>query len=130
MNAAFSIREPKFGFPKARRVRTRAEFLQVQSGPRVSARGFVVFVRARPDEEPARLGITVTRKFGGAVQRNRAKRLLREAFRLYPQLFPRGADLVVLVRPGSFPRTLAELRSEWQKVSGNLAARVVGLRRL
>jgi ribonuclease P protein component len=47
----------------------------------------------------ARLGLSVSRKVGGAVRRNRFKRLLREAFRAVQQDLPAGMDLVVVARP-------------------------------
>jgi len=59
-------------------------------------RSCIVLLQARPDSEPARLGITVTRKFGNAVARNRAKRLFREVFRRSSDLFPTGVDVVVI----------------------------------
>lgn len=75
---------------------------------------YVVLVTARPDDV-TRLGITATRKLGGAVSRNRAKRLLREVFRLHPEIFPRGADVVIIVRGQahrlSFEQAVAELRA-------------------
>lgn len=45
-----------------------------------------------------RLGLTVSAKFGGAVQRNRAKRLFREAYRLHASEFKQGFDLVLVAR--------------------------------
>jgi ribonuclease P protein component len=60
-----------------------------------------------------RLGLSVSRKVGGAVARNRWKRLLREAFRLSRRELPRGIDLVVVPRPEVEPeltRLVASLR--------------------
>ena len=55
----------------------------------------------RPADAPARLGLSVSRKVGGAVERNRVKRVLREQFAgLVPGL-PGGLDVVVIARPGS-----------------------------
>lgn len=53
------------------------------------------------DLELNRLGLSVGRKHGGAVRRNRIKRLIREAFRLERPTLPTGLDLVVLPRAGA-----------------------------
>jgi ribonuclease P protein component len=96
-------------------VRKRAEFDRIQKGgARVSTRSFVLIVAARPDRDPARLGITASRKIGGAVVRNRAKRLVREAFRATAELFPTGIDLVVIVRKPPGAMKAAEVAAEWR----------------
>jgi len=122
-------------FPKSRRLRKRREFLNVQgSGSRVMLPSCIVLLQPRPDNEPARLGITVTRKFGNAAARNRAKRLIREVFRRSPDLFPAGIDVVVIPKnrsadAGGPPASLGELQGEWQKASRLIAARADSLRR-
>ena len=83
-------------FRPANHIRRRAEFQRVyESGTRVNGRLMTVFVLQRPDG-PTRLGIAATRKLGGAVMRNRAKRLIREVFRRHRH--PEALDIVVVPR--------------------------------
>ncbi|XYI01277.1 ribonuclease P protein component [Sorangium sp. So ce1128] len=122
-------------FPRASRIRKRADFVRIQNGGhRVSTRHLLILVAApaaatsrggaarcgetsvalAPPRAP-RLGLVASRKVGGAVARNRAKRLLREAFRRFPELFPERVDVVVILRTGAgalgLEDVLAELRS-------------------
>ncbi|WP_437561921.1 ribonuclease P protein component [Sorangium sp. So ce542] len=121
-------------FPRGRRIRKRADFVRIQNGgQRVTTRHLLILVAAPNDAaargagsrraplapEPVpgapRLGLVASRKVGGAVARNRAKRLLREAFRRFPELFPERVDIVVILRTGAgalgLDDVLAELRS-------------------
>jgi ribonuclease P protein component len=71
-----------------------------RSGRSRSSRHLVVYVFPRTDSEPARLGITVPRKVGDAVDRNRIKRQVREAFARLGADAARGSDVAVVVRAG------------------------------
>lgn len=90
---------------------------------RVTTAHLVLLLAARPSEGPSRLGVVASKKVGGAVQRNRAKRLVREVFRTSPELFPGGVDLVVIVRPGTHSLRLDEARREVAGVGQVLARR-------
>jgi len=85
--------------------------------------GFVLLVRDRADGDPAvRLGITVTRKIGGAVVRNRMKRRFRALAReLLPTAGIAGSDHVLIGRAGGVERDFGLLRSELAKALGKLA---------
>ena len=64
----------------------------------------LLIVYVGPNQLPyARLGLSVSRKLGSAVVRNRWKRLLRDAFRRHRHQLPTGLDLVVLPRKGTEP---------------------------
>jgi ribonuclease P protein component len=67
-----------------------------------------------------RLGLSVSRRIGGAVVRNRWKRLLREAFRLSRSQLPDGIDLIVLPRPNAEP-TLAALLDSLPRLAVRVA---------
>jgi ribonuclease P protein component len=85
--------------------------------------GFVLLVRPRGDEDPAmRYGITVTKKIGGAVIRNRMKRRFRElAAELLPERGVAGADHVLIGRAGGVERDFSLLRTELAKALGKLS---------
>jgi ribonuclease P protein component len=117
--------------PKSKRLRKRREFLTVQEGgSRIALPSCILLLAARRDDQPPRLGITVTRKFGDAVRRNRAKRLIREAFRHSPALFPGGIDVVVIPKNQAvLSLSLAGLLAEWRTAARLIAARADSLRR-
>jgi ribonuclease P protein component len=103
-------------FPRARRVRKRLDFLRVQGrGRRYSTPHYLVF--ALPAEQPraTRFGVTVSRKVGNAVARNRVKRWLREHCRRWARDVPPNLDIVIVARPGAeqsgFAPTSLELAS-------------------
>lgn len=63
------------------RLRQRADFIAAAAGTRVPRAAFILQARERGDEGPARVGFTVTRKVGSAVERNRVRRRLRDIVR-------------------------------------------------
>lgn len=114
--------------PRSRRIRRREDFVRVQEGgARVTTRHLLILLEPRADgpgnDPEARLGIVASRKVGGAVQRNRAKRLVRETFRRHANVFPRGFDVVVIVRPGVDALSQADVDAEIVGVAGLLRKR-------
>lgn len=88
-------------FPRTHRLLRRSEFMRVQQqGRRVHLGHFVMLV-LRGRAPVTRLGVTVGRRVGNAVQRNRVKRVVREVFRRNRELFPRDCDVVLVARVGA-----------------------------
>lgn len=97
-------------FPKTLRLRTSAEFDRVYK-TRVIAADDVLILHVAPSELPhPRLGLSVSRKAGNAVVRNRWKRCLREAFRLQRGEIP-NLDLIARPQKGAQPDCAAIFRS-------------------
>jgi ribonuclease P protein component len=110
------------GATSGKRMRRRDFLLSTGEGVRRPTRFFIAFVLERGDGGESRLGITVTRKVGNAVRRNRIKRLAREWFRSRRSEF--GSCDLVLIAKREFP---AELRLE--DVTRDLDPALLGGRR-
>ena len=104
-------------FPKHFHLRRPVEFSRVYDGGiKKHSRGFVVFRLANNLKHP-RLGLSVSRKFGCAVRRNRIKRHIREAFRLRWQDWRlEGFDLVVIPKRGAALYSSGDVTKDMSKV--------------
>lgn len=105
-------------------IKKRPDFLAANRGKRYATPGFVLLVHDRRDDDPAkRLGITITKKVGNAVVRNRMRRRFRElAAELLPTLGKAGADHILIGREGGIERDFGQLREEMAKALGKLSA--------
>ncbi|MEM9861518.1 MAG: ribonuclease P protein component [Myxococcota bacterium] len=112
--------------PREARVRRRSVFRRVQStGERTHTKHFLV-VQAPGEAPHPRLGVTVTKKVGNAVARNRIKRLLREFFRRHRDWFAGGVDVVFIAKRGAHILSQAQLLEEMTRA--RRALRRAGLR--
>jgi ribonuclease P protein component len=101
----------------------RSDFLAANRGKRYATPGFVLLVFDRRDDDPAkRLGITITKKVGNAVVRNRMRRRFRELAReMLGALGKTGADHILIGRDGGIERDFGALRAEMAKALAKLA---------
>jgi ribonuclease P protein component len=93
----------RFTFAKSQHILTQAEFDRVYASEAYAADDVLVVKAAANESGVTRLGLSISRKVGNAVARNRWKRLIREAFRLTQHELPLGLDLVVRPKAGAKP---------------------------
>ena len=118
--AAYAGVIPRTGpFRKEDKVRKRPEYLSIyrRAEPMYTAR--LVFY-ACPGGGPRRLGCTVPKIVGPAVERNRLKRLIREAFRHTRERFPQGCVLVVNAKRSAAGMGLADVLKAFLDIAGRL----------
>jgi len=109
------------GFDRSERIRRRTEYQEIYSrGVKVHGRLLTLF-RLANGLQTGRLGIAATKKLGGAVVRNRAKRLIRELFRRN-KLAP-GFDIVIVPRRELLDTSLVALESEFRNILERSARR-------
>jgi ribonuclease P protein component len=98
------------------RLRQRADFLAAAAGTKVPFSGFVLQALDRREDGPVRVGFTVSRKVGTAVERNRVRRRLREMVRLAPpgRLRP-GHDYVLVGRRAALSLPFRQLIEDFER---------------
>lgn len=122
---------PSASFPRARRLLKHADFERVyQQGRRHFSSHMTVFYK-RQEEGAARVGFTLGRVLGGAAERNRIKRRLREAVRLRHSLLTAPVDVVINPKKSvlrtEFPALLEEIERAFEVISRKLAQEREGM---
>jgi len=113
----------RFRFPATFRIRRQADFQRAYQRRCSASDALLLVFGADNQSEHPRLGLSVSRKVGGAVVRNRWKRLLREAFRLNVPRLPPGTDLVVIPRSREVP-PLADLARSLVRLAGSVGRKL------
>jgi ribonuclease P protein component len=105
-------------FPREERIRRSSEFKTIAaSGRRYSSAAFVVLVEPSSAPGRTRLGVTVSRKVGNAVVRNRVKRRIREWFRCDGRALVAGRDVVVIARSAAANLSGADASAELSRIA-------------
>ena len=97
------------------RLKRRADFLTAATGTKVPAGPFVLQTRQREDQGPVRVGFTVTKKTGNAVERNRIRRRLREMIRLSNDGMKAGHDYVLIGRRSALNAPFERIADEFKR---------------
>jgi ribonuclease P protein component len=119
--AAQRLRPARTPASAMERLRQRADFLAVATGARAPATGFVLQARDRRENGPVRVGFTVSKKVGNAVERNRVRRRLREVVRLGPQArMRRGYDYVLIGRRSALELPFDRLIEDFERALGRV----------
>src|SRR5947207_10110512 len=109
-----------FAFRKAEHLRRPADFRRVYDRRRSAGDGLLIVYGCENGLPYLRLGLSVSRKVGPAVHRNRLRRLYREAFRLTRHEMPTGLDLILIPRSPQEP-PLEELKKSLPRLVGKIA---------
>jgi len=112
----------QFRLRKSQRIRSGLDFQRIYSEKRRVGDRFLLVFGSPNGMEITRFGLSVSRKHGNAVKRNRLKRLLREAFRLCQHDVPPGWDLILIPRQNA-DATLADFQNSLVELTHRLQLR-------
>jgi ribonuclease P protein component len=101
-------------FDRAARIKQGRDFARLREGGERLALGCLIANwRRLPQDGSSRLGVITSRRVGGAVVRSRARRLLREAFRLHQHSLSSAVDLVLVARPSIAGKKYADVEKDF-----------------
>lgn len=107
---------------KENRLKKNEEFqLVFQQGSSTANRQFVVYQLVKKDQEKIRIGLSVSKKLGNAVTRNRIKRLMREGLKEFLPMMKENYDLVIIARKPVTEMDLHQIKSSFSHVLNRAA---------
>lgn len=115
----------RFTFPQTHRLKTPAQFKAVYDRKRSVSDGVLVLYAKENELPHSRVGLSVSRKVGNAVVRNRYKRLFREAFRLLQHELPTGLDFILIPRSSDALPSLDDVTASLRRLAGDAARKFV-----
>jgi ribonuclease P protein component len=105
---------PRLRFGRAARIKQSRDFARMrQQGERLVNGCLIANWKQMPGNTISRLGVITSGKIGGAVVRNRARRLLRESFRLHQHELAQTVDLVLVARPSIAGKSYAAVEKDF-----------------
>jgi len=109
----------RLGFARSQRLKHGRDFARTrQEGQRAVLGCLIANWRRLPADATTRLGVVTSKKIGGAVVRNRARRLMREAFRMHQRELTQPVDLVLVARQSIVGRGLADVEKDFLATMG------------
>lgn len=105
---------PSLGLPRQRRIKQGRDFARTKTqGKRVYSGCLIANWLLLPAGSPTRLGVITSRKVGASVARSRARRLLREAFRIHQLELTEPVDLVLVAQPSIAGKTFHDVERDF-----------------
>jgi len=106
------------------RLRQRADFLAAAAGARAPVSGFVLQALKAREDGPVRVGFTVSKKVGNAVERNRVRRRLREVVKRAPEHLQTGCDYVLIGRRAAMTLPFDRMTDDFKGALGRVRSTV------
>jgi len=105
---------PRLRLTRAMRIRQRRDFARLrQTGQRIAVGSLVLNWKELPKNSPSRMAVITTKKLGSAIIRTRARRLLRECFRLHQHDLRAPLEMVLVARRGVLGKKLAAVEADY-----------------
>lgn len=106
-------------FPRSNRIKLGRDFLRAKAkGERLASGCLIANWLLLPENSPTRLGVVTSKKIGNAVKRSRARRLLRESFRLHQHDFRQPVDLILVARNSIVGKSFGEVEQDFLRAMG------------